>query len=149
MKMSPEFIEAQKNMKPGVISSVGFLGDDERDLAQIIQEDELLMSRFQLDFDEVAKWMERIMDEAAKGLGEPMIIEGKWEVQIYEARGFIPCPFKDGIFRKRVVSVRNLQNDAKISFSDLSIHLLKRHHFLQGRGSPFRIEPEQLKKLLD
>ncbi|WP_041083015.1 hypothetical protein [Thermotoga profunda] len=149
MKMSPEYVEAQKNMKPGVISSVGFLGDDTRNLVQIIEEDERIMSQLGLDFEKVAAWMKKMMSKAIKGLGETVLIDDKWEATIYEARGFIPCPFKDGIFRKRLVHVRNTVNNAQIDFSELSIHLLEKHHFLQGKGSPFRIEPHVLKQVLE
>ncbi len=147
--MSPEYVEAQKNMKPGVISSVGFLGDDTRNLVQIIEEDERIMSQLGLDFEKVAAWMKKMMSKAIKGLGETVLIDDKWEATIYEARGFIPCPFKDGIFRKRLVHVRNTVNNAQIDFSELSIHLLEKHHFLQGKGSPFRIEPHVLKQVLE
>lgn len=147
--MSPEYVEAQKNMKPGVISSVGFLGDDTRNLVQIIEEDERIMNQLGLDFEKVAAWMKKMMNMAVKGLGEAVLIDNKWEATIYEARGFIPCPFKDGIFRKRLVHVRNTVNNAQIDFSELSIHLFEKHHFLQGKGSPFRIEPHVLKQVLE
>ncbi|MFN4189445.1 MAG: hypothetical protein ACK4E2_00415 [Pseudothermotoga sp.] len=149
MKMSAEYIEAQKNMQPGVISSVGFLGDDKRDLVQIIDEDEQIMSQLGLDFEKVAMWMKKLLDLAVKGLGENVLVDDKWEVNVYEARGFIPCPFKDGIFRKRVIRVKNTHNKTQIDLSELSIHLFEKHHFLQGKGSPFRIDPYVLKKVLE
>lgn len=149
MKMSPEYIEAQKNMKPGVISSVGFLGDDTRDLVQIIEDDEQTMNQLGLDFEKVAAWLKKLFSEAISGLGESILIDNKWEVTIYEARGFIPCPFRDGIFRKRIIHVKNIKNGEKIDVSELSAHLFEKHHFLQGRGSPFRIEPHVLKKVLE
>lgn len=149
MKMSSEYIEAQKNMQPGVISSVGFLGDDARDLVQIIEEDERTMAKLGLDFQTVAMWMRKLLDAAVQGLGEPVLVDDRWEATIYEARGFIPCPFKDGIFRKRVIHVTNINNKAQIDLSELSIHLFEKHHFLQGKGSPFRIDPYVLKKILE
>lgn len=149
MKMSPDYIEAQKNMKPGVISSVGFLGDDTRDLVQIIEDDERVMNQLGLDFEEIAQWLKKLFDMAIKGLGETVLVDDKWEVTIYEARGFIPCPFKDGIFRKRIIHVKNIKNEMKIDVSELSVHLLEKHHFLQGKGSPFRIEPYVLKEILE
>lgn len=148
MKMSPEYIQAQKNMQPGVISSVGFLGEDKRDLVQIIEEDEQMMNQLGLDFEKVALWMKKLLDAAIKGLGETVLVDDTWEVSIYEARGFIPCPFKDGIFRKRLIHVKNVKNGAEINLSELSIHLFEKHHFLQGKGSVFRIEPSVLKQVL-
>ncbi|MCX7813706.1 MAG: hypothetical protein N2250_08675 [Pseudothermotoga sp.] len=146
MKMTPQQIKAQENMKPGKITADGFLGDDDRNIVDIIQEDETNFARLGIDFNEVAELMRKLMKEGLKGLGEPIVYE-KWEIKVDEARGFLPCPYQDGIFRKRVATVRNLRNDEQIIFSDLSIHLLEKHHFLQGKGSKFRIEPEKIKKV--
>ncbi|MEN3008706.1 hypothetical protein [Pseudothermotoga sp.] len=146
MKMTPQQIKAQENMKPGKITADGFLGDDDRNIVDIIQEDETNFARLGIDFSEVAELMRKLMREGLKGLGEPIVYE-KWEIKVDEARGFLPCPYQDGIFRKRVATVRNLKNNEQIIFSDLSIHLLEKHHFLQGKGSKFRIEPEKIKKV--
>ncbi len=148
MKMPPEYIEAQKNMQPGVISSVGFLGNDDRDLMEIITTDEQEMSGLGLDFQKVAEWLKNLMKEAEKGLGEPVVI-GDLEVQLFEARGFLPCPFKDGIFRKKTMYIKRVDKGLTLQVSELSIHLLEKHRFLQGRGSPFRIEPKVLKEIME
>ncbi len=148
MKMPPEYMEAQQNMKPGVISSVGFLGDDDRNLLDIITNDEQVMASLGLDFQKVADWLKGMMNEAVKGLGEPVTLD-KWQIQLFEARGFLPCPFKDGIFRKRTMLIKRIDKEISLMVSDLSIHLLEKHHFLQGRGSPFRIEPMVLKELME
>lgn len=146
MKMTPEQIRAQENMKPGKITADGFLGEDDRNIADIIHEDEASFARFGLDFKEVAELMRKLVKEGLKGLGEAVVYE-KWEIKIDEARGFLPCPYQDGVFRKRVTTVKNLKNNEQIIFSDLSIHLLEKHHFLQGKGSKFRLEPEKIKKV--
>lgn len=146
MKMTPEQLRAQENMKPGKITADGFLGEDDRNIADIVQEDEASFARLGLDFKEVAELMRKLVKEGLKGLGESIVYE-KWEIKIDEARGFLPCPYQDGVFRKRVATVKNLKNNEQIIFSDLSIHLLEKHHFLQGRGSKFRLEPEKIKKV--
>ena len=50
MKMSPEYVRAQENMQPGVITSDGFLGDDRRPIVEIIAADEAEMEREGLDY---------------------------------------------------------------------------------------------------
>ncbi|ABR30511.1 hypothetical protein SU69_03345 [Thermosipho melanesiensis] len=146
MKMPPEMIKAQENMRPGVITAEGFLGDDDRGLMDIIMDDEREMAKLGLDFEYIAKIMRKFLRIGEKGLGEP-IKHGNFEIFVYEARGFIPCPFEDGIFRKKVVTIENLENKEKIMYSELSIHLLEKHHFLQGEGAKFRLEPKKLKKV--
>ena len=36
----------------------------------------------------------------------------------------------------------------KLLVTDLSIHLLKEHHFIEGMGSQFRLGPELVKRVL-
>jgi len=147
MKMTPKFIRAQENMKPGKITADGFLGSDDRNIVDIIAADEEEFDYLGLDFVQVAKLLRKLMREGLKGLGEPIRYD-KWEIRIDEARGFLPCPFQDGIFRKRVATVKNLNNGLEIIYSELSIHLLAAHHFLQGKGAKFRLEPTLIKSVL-
>ncbi len=148
MKMSPLMKKAQENMQPGVITAEGFLGNETHLLRDIIARDEGEMQKFDLDFDETADILRYLIEEGRKGLGEPVTIEGKWLVQTWEARGHLACPFEDGIFRKITAEIENKKKKTKILVTDLSIHLMKTHHFLEGTGSPFRLEPEIMKNVL-
>ncbi|MCF7929018.1 MAG: hypothetical protein K9L68_09010 [Spirochaetales bacterium] len=148
MKMSPFYVKAQDNMQPGIITSSGFLGDDTRPIVDIIEHDEEIMQQLGLDFEEVANRLHELMEEGRKGLGEPITYQ-QFLLQVYEARGFLPSPFEDGIFRKVNVNIENKKNGKTLLVSELSIHLLQQHHFLQGRGSPYRLEPEDLKGTLE
>ena len=153
MKKSPEYTKAQANMQPGEITSDGFLGDDDRPLVDIIAADESAMAAEGASFDEAAKKMHYLMNEGRKGLEEPVTVDDKWIVRVSEARGFLASPFEDGIFRKVNAQVE-LAPGGKgtgeiLWFSELSIHLMEKHHFLQGRGSPFRLDPTKIKKVLD
>ncbi|SHE90369.1 hypothetical protein SAMN02745164_01379 [Marinitoga hydrogenitolerans DSM 16785] len=149
MKMTPEFQKAQANMQPGIITADGFLGNDERNLVDIIMEDEEILISLNCTIEKIIKKMLYLKKAGEKGLGEPITVDGKWEVQVGEARGHLPCPFEDGIFRKVVTKVTNLENNESIIFSDLSIHLIEKHLFFQGKGSPFRLDPLKLIKVLD
>lgn len=147
MKLTPEYASAQESMKPGKITAEGFLGSDDRNIVDIITADEEEFAHLGLDFSEVAKLMRKLLREGAKGLGNSINYE-KWEITVDEARGNIPCPFKDGMFSKRVAKIKNLNNSKEIVISDLSVHLLEKHHFLQGKGSIFRLEPLMIKVVL-
>ncbi len=153
MKMSPQYTKAQENMQPGVITSDGFFGDDHRNLVDIIEADEEKFSQLGLDFDDVMHRLRHLMSEGRKGLGEPVTVDGKWIVTTSEARGYLASPFEDGIFRKvnaRIEHAPDGKPDGnEILVSDLSLHLLEKYHFLEGKGAPFRLEPEKLKKVLE
>ncbi len=148
MKMSPELKRAQENMEPGVITSSGFLGQDTRNLADIIEQDEETLQKLGIDIEEAARILRELLEEGRRGLGEPITVREKYRVQVTEARGFLACPFEDGIFRKTNAEVLHLPSGAAFLFSELSLHLFEKHHFLQGIGSPFRIDPQILKKIL-
>lgn len=136
-------------MAPGVISADGFLGPDSRPLVDIVEADEEKMRSLDLSFDLVYEKMQYLMREGRKGLGDPITVEEKWLVKTDEARGFIPCPFEDGVFRKVTASVTHLTKGASFIYSELSLHLLKAHHFLQGKGTAFHLEPQILKSILE
>jgi hypothetical protein len=150
--MSPEYAKAQENMKPGEITSEGFLGDDERPIVEIIEADEEMMTHLGITFEDAVERMRHLMSEGRKGLEEPVTVDGTWIVRVSEARGFLASPFEDGIFRKVNADVElapdGKQTGDRIIYTDLSLHLMEKYHFLQGKGSPFRLEPEKLKKVL-
>ena len=152
MKMSPEYAKAQANMQPGVITSDGFLGNDRRPIIEIISGDEAEMKRDGLEFEETVSVMRHLMDEGRKGLGEPVTVDDRWIVQVFEARGFLASPFEDGIYRKVNAQVTLLEDGkpsgSSILYSDLSLHLIEKYHFLQGRGASFRVSPAELKAVL-
>jgi hypothetical protein len=153
MKMSPEYTKAQENMQPGVITSDGFFGDDTRNLVDIIEADEEEFSRHGLDFDEVVSRLRQLLEQGRRGLGEPVTVEDRWIVTTSEARGHLASPFEDGIYRKVNAHIQHAPNgkpDGRtLLVSDLSIHLIEKNHFLQGRGSSFRNEPEMIKAVLE
>jgi len=152
MKMSPEYTKAQTNMQPGEITQDGFLGDDERPLVDIIAADEQEMAHQGITFEEAAARMRYLMEEGRKGLEEPVTVDDTWIVRVSEARGFLASPFEDGIFRKvncqTELAPGGRPTGDVILFSELSLHLFEKYHFLEGHGSSFRDEPAQLKKVL-
>lgn len=149
MKMTPELKKAAENMAPGVISAEGFMGSDRRSLSVLIDEDARQLRRLELDPGEVVKRLRFLMEEGRKGLGEPVTVDTHWLVKTDEARGRLGCPWEDGIFRKINVTVQHKDSGESIRYTDLSLHLLEAHGFLEGRGSVFRLEPVQLKKVLE
>jgi len=154
MKMTDELTKAQANMQAGVITVEGFLGYDARNLAEIIQHDEEEMRRLNLEWDVVTAKLNQLLKKGSDGLGEPITVDKTWLVRVDETRGTLPSPWTgDGIFHKVNVEVRRLNKDGKpegkiVLYNDLSLHLFEKYHFLQGRGSHFRIEPAELKTVL-
>jgi len=135
-------------MRPGAITAQGFLGSDERNLADIVEADLEAFRRAGLDPDTAADGLERLKAEGQKGLGEPITVDGRWTVSAGDARGVLPCPFGDGVFHKNSVELSDSRSGATVVYSDLSIHLLRAHRFCQGRGHVFRLDPGTLAAIL-
>lgn len=148
MKMFGDYKKAEALMQPGSITQSGFLGDDKRPLVDIIQKDEESFHALGLEWEEVTARLQYLQKAGSKGLGEPVLVDNKWLVQNFEARGKLPCPFGDLLLGKITTTVTWENYGKQLSFSEISIHLLAEHHFLQGKGSPFRLEPKLLKELL-
>ncbi len=149
MKNTQEERNVRARMAPGAITAQGFLGTDARPLADIIQADEEAFRRAGLEFDAAAERLASWKKAGDEGLGEPVTLEGRWTVRSGDARGVLPCPWRDGVFHKSSVEVSDAKTGGRIAYSELSLHLLRVHHFCQGKGSPFRLDPEVLAGMVE
>lgn len=148
MKNTQTEQDVRKRMTTGIITAEGFLGQDDRSLADIIEADEEAFRREGLDFEAAADRLEAWKKAGDAGLGDAVLVEGRYQVQTGDARGVLPCPWKDGVFHKNSVRVADTKSGEAIVYSDLSVHLLRVHHFCQGKGSPFRLEPTLLARMM-
>jgi hypothetical protein len=148
MKPSPSSKDIRDNFLSGTISKEGFLGRDSRTPDEIIRADEAEMSRLGLTFETAAAKLSRFMRAGKRGLGGRVTVDRTFTVLVEDARGALPCPFEDFRAAKNTAVITRLANNRALVVSDLSLHLLAAHHFLQGLGSPFRLEPRELKDVL-
>jgi hypothetical protein len=150
MKQTPELTAAQSQMAPGLISRDGFLGDDPRLLADILAEDAARVAALGLTHAQIAERMQVFTDAARRMLGAPAEVEDRYEVAIQEVRGVVPCPWPHpGTFPKSMVRLTRKDTGETISWTELQIHMVAEHGFYEGRGSPFRIAPADLARILD
>ena len=150
MKMNPELKLAQENMQPGVIALQGFLGDDKRDLSQIIDEDNQLVKSLETTHLKIAAQMKFMREQGEKGLGEFIEYGNHFQIRVDSVRGKMRCPFEDpGLIPKYNTTVKNLQLNREITYTDMNIHFIEVHGFYQGEGSLFRIAPDELVEILE
>lgn len=150
MKQTPQMQKIQEAMKPGVITLDGFLGTDERNLVDILTEDDAQVKRLGLTHQQIAKRMVWFREQGRKGLDEFISVEPCFQVRVMSVRGKLPSPFGGpGLYQKRNITVRNLELDREITFTDLHIHMVRDHGFYEGKGSQFRLEPKDLAEILD
>ena len=145
MKESPQTSKLERMLRSSKLAAGGFMGDDSRTLAEIIDADTSELSRLGYTAEQVASRMQEIADAAKAGFGNWVRIDDKRQAAVAEARGFSVCPWPhSGRYVKRVTTVELLDSDATVHWSDLNIHLIAEHSFFEGKGSPFRIEPVKL-----
>ncbi len=150
MKQTEQMKEIQERMKPGVITLDGFLGADNRNLIDILVEDDAEVKRLNLTHEKIAARMQELRDAGKEGLGDFISVSPHYEVSVDIARGKLPCPFGHrGLIRKSMIKVRNLEKDREITYTDMNIHMVNEHGFYQGKGSAFRMEISDLIDILD
>jgi hypothetical protein len=150
MKQTIQMKKIQEQMKPGVITLDGFLGDDDRNLIDILNEDDQMVRSMGLTHYEIAHRMMALREAGMRGLGEFITVSPHFEVRVDSVRGKLPCPFGDpGIFPKTNTIVRNVELDEEIVYTDLHIHMIGSHGFYEGKGSKFRLDPEELVEILE
>jgi len=53
------------------------------------------------------------------------------------------------VFQKTIYTVKNLRTGKKVVYTELSIHMVKKHGFFQGGGAPFYNSPQTLADVLE
>ena len=144
MKQKPELQKIQENMQPGAFSAQGFLGDDDRNLADILREDDEAVAKLGYTHEQIAERMQALTDMAAPMLGR-VVETRQLLVSSEDHRGKIPCPFKDRFYAdKRNTLIRRKSDGRQMIWTDLHIHMIRAHGFYEGRGSALRLEPKDL-----
>jgi hypothetical protein len=127
----------------------GFLGSDTRPLAEILEDDQNTVNSLGLTHEQIAERMEYLTREGKRGLGTTVTVADRFEVRVDDVRGFLPCPWAHiGLHPKTNAYVKNVETGEELMWTALSIHLIREHGFYQGRGSPYRLEPAELKRVL-
>jgi hypothetical protein len=133
---------------PSQFSASGYMGNDVRTLEQVISDDAQKMRELSLTKEEAAAILRTIYVKAERNLGKPIRLSENVSAVHEEARGRIPSPFSgDGTFHKGQVLVNGVDKNNRIAITPLSIHLIERFGFFQGKGSEYRIEPEAVSLL--
>lgn len=147
MKQNPSESAVRERMAPGTLTLDGFLGSDERPLDDIISADMDVLADAGVSREAIADLLDEIHEAADANQEAPATLyNGAVTAQTIEVRGRIPCPFGDGhLAHKAVIDIR--ASGCELRITPLSIHMLREHGFLQGRGAEFRLDPKVLLEL--
>jgi len=149
MRGDPLVDAVVERLKPGLTIKDGFLGDDARDLYEIIDADAEVVAEMGLSHAGLAARMEFLARRGMKAHGGPVVYRQDIQITTDEVCGYVTCPWGCcGAFRKGVTTLHNQRSDFWVSYSALSIHMVREHHFFQGKGSSFRLDPYLLRWVL-
>ncbi len=149
MKQTPQEKQLHENFEPGKITKEGFLGNDTRHIHDIIEEDAHTLKRLGVRREQIADRLQYFIDEGKKGLETPVEL-GDFTSLVIWRRGMLPSPFGGAkrLYHKIVATVTNKPLDKAIKYTQLNVHLIRDHGFFEGKGSVFRLEPEELVDVL-
>ena len=149
MKLSPEQRDLNQRLSPSKFSAEGFLGTDDRPVNEIIADDLRTMDRAGLPTEVLVERLRDVYEKARERFGAEIEVRKGVSAVYHEAKGRIPSPFRgEGTFEKGQVTVTDRESAESIHVTMLGIHLIEKHGFFQGIGSPFRIDPEKAIRIL-
>jgi len=145
MKKSPDEKKLLERLSAGVLSRDGFLGSDPRPVGDIIDTDTSTVHRLETTHEEIAAKLKRIYDKVASNIGRPVKLSESLTGVYREAMGKIPCPWGQcRVFAKGEVEITNAETGRVMHITPLAIHMIEKHGFYQGHGSPFRLDPDAI-----
>jgi hypothetical protein len=96
VKQTPELDLVQAKMQPGVLTLNGFLGHDDRKLADIIAADAQVFARTGIKPAQIAERLQVIATRGADLMEEEILVDNRYRVRVRDDRGKIPSPWSDG-----------------------------------------------------
>ena len=117
--------------------------------ARMYAADRAEMAEADLTFEQLAERLEEVLAAAMAAMGGGVAV-GDWTATYHEAMGKIPCPWgHPGLYPKAHIILKKMETGENLVWSDLAIHLIGEHGFYQGRGSPYRLDPSTVKRILE
>ena len=149
MKQTTKEKRIEHRLQPGVLTLSGFLGTDSRGWQEIVASDEARLEELGITAEALAERMQYFTDQSWELYDQELELEGKFIVETEVVRGKLPCPFSHaGIYRKAFTILTRKDTGESLRWSSLNLHLIKEHHFFEGIGSPFRLDPVDLARIL-
>ena len=142
--------DLQREMRPGVNSTKGFLGADEKLLDILVEDNRYVVEELGLTHPQLARHLHVLGELAFRHQGQEIRYHGRrFKLGGATFRGSIESPFDDGTRTNREASLENLDNGKRLKYSLLVPHMVERYGFYEGHGTPFRVDPRDILAVLD
>jgi hypothetical protein len=141
--------DLKKLLGPSRYSAQGFLGTDGRRPEDIIRDDEATLKKLGVEKSRLVEALRSASAAAEKALGAPVAVSDGVTAESRDWRGRTPSPFpSEGTFSKGETVFTDEKTGDSFFVSPLSLHLIDKHGFFQGKGSPYRVEPDIAARML-
>jgi hypothetical protein len=140
-------------MRPGALSTAGFLGAEERLLDVLAADNRYVVEESGLTHQQLARHLLVLGavagKEAAKEAKEITYHGRKFRVKATIFKNTVKSPFEDGTSTNCEVTAENLGNGKKLTYSLLVPQMAERYGFWEGKGTRFRVDPKAVVEVLD
>jgi hypothetical protein len=143
--------DIERDMRPGKLSTKGFLGTDESLLQLLAEDNDLVLGKLGVTHQELAKHMLIVGAIARKHL--PAKSDAtytfryhgqRFKVSQLQFKGTVHSPFEDDTKTNIEITLENLDNGKKLKYSLLVPMMVERYGFYEGHAVPYRVEPADI-----
>jgi hypothetical protein len=129
--------------------------EEGEELESLIVGDCKALESMKITCDQIADKLKALTEKAfaiIKKFGSSaVIIEKIFHIKVMNYKHFQKCPFSEDIIckeGKRSFYIKNLKTGQEITFPEIAIHLIRKHHFFFGKKTSKRIDPLEINKML-
>jgi hypothetical protein len=153
-----ELDEIERRMRPGGWYTKPLLLESES-LVLTLEEDARRLVRLGVSAEVLGHRLAELLATASTSDWFRPFRGGPFDVELRHRRGLIPCPWAPdettrcptgagGRATANQFAITNRNSRRRLAGFELSAHLIRDHGFFGGRGTAFRIQPEDLALLL-
>jgi hypothetical protein len=143
----------EKDMRPGALSRLGFLGKDESLLEILAEDNRFVVEAKGLTHQDLAYHLHVAGALAIKHAQKDpyeFLYHGKhFKVTGQTFKGTVDSPFNDGTKTNCAANVWNVKTGKTVGFSLLVPYMVERYGFYEGKGTTYRVDPRAILEVFD
>jgi hypothetical protein len=156
----PNVEELEARMRPGAFSQLGFLGPHER-LGDVLTRDAETVRILGVTCEAIAERLKTLIEHALDSPRKRARVQQHFDVSLEQYKGFQICPWSSAPHQRQCDAglgvqfasldwdISNRQAGLHMRGPGLAVHLIRDHHFFEGLGTPYRLDPAALVRLLE
>ncbi len=145
--------DLEQNMRPGSLSTAGFLGKDERLLDILALDNSYAVDELKLTHQQLARPLLVLGAVARRDAVEKpkeVTYRGRqFRIQATITQVSVKSPFEDDTTTNCVATVENLATRKKLTYSLLVPVMIERYGFYEGKGTRYRLDPRKIVEVFD